>query len=63
MPKMESPLSKKQKLGSNSHKSRLGQGIGISSKSKQLIIKFYNYLEIDMKKRDLQSKRLTLFMN
>ncbi len=45
---MGSPLKKKQKLGSIPYKSKLGQGIGLTSQSKELIIRFYNYLEMKM---------------
>jgi len=45
---MRSPLNKKLKSSSSPFKSRLGKGIGLSSQSKELIIRFYNYLLIKM---------------
>jgi hypothetical protein len=49
--KMLSPVNKKIKLGSSPVKSRLRPGCGINSQCQELIIRFYNYLEIEMIKK------------
>jgi hypothetical protein len=41
---MKSPLKKRQKLASSPYKSKLGQVFGLTSQSKELILRFYNYL-------------------
>ncbi len=38
-------------LGSSPYESKLGPGIGLTSQSKQLIIRFYEYLEKKMKEK------------
>jgi hypothetical protein len=43
MIKNEISFEEKPNLGSNPYKSKLGPGIGFTSQSKELIIRFYEY--------------------